>query len=56
MWPKFENPLSRTNYFDEILLEVAEHKYIHIFKIKFEKKKNVPFQNGGQNEFLVIAQ
>ena len=31
-WPKFEKPLSRWNFFNEIWLKVGEHEYIYILK------------------------
>ena len=40
-------------FFNKIWLKVKEHEYIHIFKIKFEKKS---FENGGQNKFCDISQ
>ena len=35
-------------FFNKMWLKVAEHEYINIFEIKFEKKNL--FKNGGQNK------
>ena len=40
-------------YLNEIWLEVGEHEYINITEITFEKI--IPFQNGGQNNFLILC-
>ena len=40
--------------FNKIWLKVAEHEYIYIFEIKFEKKNAV--SNVGQNKAFDIAQ
>ena len=41
-------------FFSKIWLKVREHECIYIFEIEFEKK-NILFQNDGQNKFRHIA-
>ena len=39
-------------FFNEIWLKVGEHEKIYITEITL--KKNIPFQNGSQNNFLIL--
>ena len=40
-WPKFEKPLSQWNFSMKFGSKYAEHEYIRIFEIKFEKNYSV---------------
>ena len=40
-------------FFHEIWLKVGEHQYIYITETTF--KKIIPFENGGQNIFLILC-